>query len=947
MVLVRHSFLLLLCLALFACTSNDYQPAPVGDGFMLGELLPANLSSSTEIANISTDELIETYRSLLPYVKEDALYADVVARIGDLELMLQEQLGERADVQDEEIFMSDFSLAIESYLYVLEHYPDREDNDQVLYLLAKAYDLSGDGIKAFQTLSELVEKHPYSVHYLEAQFRRGDHLFANRRYMEAGHAFKQVIDNDASVPFYENALYMHGWSLFKESLYERSVESFTTLLDQAYSYEAVQEGEQEDLLSDTIRVMAIAFTYLGGANSIQETYATLGPRDYEFVLYDRLGDLYVDKERFSDAIHTYNFFVQKEPMHDQSPVMHNKVIDTMILARQGDAAREEKEKFVATYHLEGDYFVSASLERQQYLMPYLYAYLDETARFYHARAQRTKTELARFREAPPARKQAMQKDYQQAISVYQQFIQTFPSDQHSAEKSFLIAEAYAELNELEAAITYYEQSAYEYGLHLYSEEAAYSAVLAHKTIVNRAKDSDAYPALVQTRLEAQLRFVDNFAYSQFAKPVLLDSIDMLYAEKDYYQAASQSERFLSLETPGTQRERYTVSVVLGHSYFELASYPMAEKAYQQAAELTENPQERKELEDRIASSVYKNAENLAANEYVSEAVDEFLRVALVAPQSQHRENAEYDAATYLLRQEKWQQALDVLISYRESYDPKKESLDIATKVLLAYEGLEDYKNAGEELVRISKISKDQEQQQQSLYLAAEYFEKAGEDERALSLYRSYVHTYPNPFALAIEVRYKLSEMYRKAEDEEKRRYWLEQIIVSDSRAGAQRSDRSRYLAALSRNVFAEDYLHAFDEIKLTLPLAQSLGAKNQAMQEALRRYHQILDYQVQEFSTQALYRIGYLYARLSQDLMESERPQGFDELELEQYEMLLEDEAYPFEEEAIVIHESNVENGWAGAYDKWVAKSIKALAKLSPGRYNKPEKAGEYIHAIY
>lgn len=945
---MRYINLLFLSFLLVACSSKEYQIAPLSEGFLIGELYPATLSRSTAIENISTNEVIETYRELLPYVDDAGARADIMARVGDLETLLQEQLADRAEKNDEEFYLTDYSLAVDAYLYVLEHYPERAENDVVLYHLAKAYDVSGDGENAYQTLSRLVAQYPYSEFFLESQFRRGDYLFANKYYDEAIEAYQTVVDAGSITPFYENALYMHGWSLFKEALYEPALESFTLLMDISFDVnKQYVDDEQTDLVSDTIRVMAISFTYLGGPSSIERTYEQLGSREYESVLYERLGDLFVEKERYSDAISSYRHFVNKYPMHDQAPVLHNKVIDAMLSAKQGSSLRDEKEVFAEQYHPQGDYFLQASEERKTYLLPYLYAYLDEAGRFYHARAQREKQNLKQFKQAPVGRVAVMEKDYTRAIAYYEDFINTFPDDVHAGEKSFFIAEAYSELKQFEMAIVAYERTAYDYGLHHYSEAAAYSAVLGHRELVKNSVDEEQKRQRLEARLEAQLRFVDNFAHSQFAKPVLLDSIDMFYAEKDYRQAVSLAERFLALEPPGTEKERYTVSLVLGHGYFELMQYNMAEKAYLGASALASDAKERREIDDRVAASIYRHAEALAEEGQIPEAIDEFLRVVTAAPHSQYRKNAEYDAATYLLMEEQWQQALDVLVSYRARYDANSASLDVTSKFLAAYEGLEDYKRAADELVRVSELSREQQQKQESLYLAAEYYEKAGDDERALSIYRSYVHAYPSPFLLAIEVRYKLSEMYRKQADEERRRYWLEQIIISDSRAGSERSDRSRYLAAMSRNVFAEDYLAEFDAIKLTLPLNRSLPAKTKAMQEAQRRYEQILNYQVQEFTTQSMYRIAYLYGQFSRDLMNSERPAGLDELELEQYEMMLEDEAYPFEEIAIEAHEANVANSWAGFYDQWVQKSIDALAKLSPGRYNKKEKAGGYSDVIY
>jgi hypothetical protein len=71
--------------------------------------------------------------------------------------------------------------------------------------------------------------------------------------------------------------------------------------------------------------------------------------------------------------------------------------------------------------------------------------------------------------------------------------------------------------------------------------------------------------------------------------------------------------------------------------------------------------------------------------------------------------------------------------------------------------------------------------------------------------------------------------------------------------------------------------------------------------------------------------------------MDSERPPGLSQLELAQYELLLEEQAFPFEDNAIDIHEQNASRARDGIYDEWVKRSFDALKQLLPGRYDKPE----------
>ena len=119
------------------------------------------------------------------------------------------------------------------------------------------------------------------------------------------------------------------------------------------------------------------------------------------------------------------------------------------------------------------------------------------------------------------------------------------------------------------------------------------------------------------------------------------------------------------------------------------------------------------------------------------------------------------------------------------------------------------------------------------------------------------------------------------------------------------------------------------------------------MDKALKSYKSVIAYGIADFTTEANNHVGQIYGQLSEDLLESERPKGLDELALEQYEILLEEQAYPFEEKAIAIHESNAQRAWGGVYDKWVQQSFDDLAKLLPVRYGKKEVLVEVSDDLY
>jgi tetratricopeptide (TPR) repeat protein len=224
-----------------------------------------------------------------------------------------------------------------------------------------------------------------------------------------------------------------------------------------------------------------------------------------------------------------------------------------------------------------------------------------------------------------------------------------------------------------------------------------------------------------------------------------------------------------------------------------------------------------------------------------------------------------------------------------------------------------------------------------LWQAAELYAAIPDLPAARRAYGDYVARFPAPFAPAIEARHELAELAAKAADGADRRRWLDDLIAADAAAGAGRTDRSRFLAAGAALEIARPLDGAARTVKLAAPLDRSLLAKKQALEAALAGYGRAAEYGIAAVTTEASFAMADLYRHLGQSLLESERPGDLSAEELEQYDLLLEEQAFPFEEKAIGIHEKNARRAAEGVYDDWVRRSYAALAEMKPARYARVE----------
>ena len=230
--------------------------------------------------------------------------------------------------------------------------------------------------------------------------------------------------------------------------------------------------------------------------------------------------------------------------------------------------------------------------------------------------------------------------------------------------------------------------------------------------------------------------------------------------------------------------------------------------------------------------------------------------------------------------------------------------------------------------------------------AAELLERAGDQARTLEVYRRYVERFPHPVEANVETRGKIAEALRKKNDQDGYLAELRRIVAIDGGAGSGRTPRTRALAAKAALVLAGLTFDRFAEVKLTEPVGINLSKKKELMKVAARQFSELLDYEVGDATAAAAFYLAELYADFSKDLKESERPAGLGPREREEYDLAIEEQAYPFEEKAIATHMSNLELISRGVYNEWIDKSLQKLVQLVPARYDKPEEESPVISSF-
>ena len=441
-------------------------------------------------------------------------------------------------------------------------------------------------------------------------------------------------------------------------------------------------------------------------------------------------------------------------------------------------------------------------------------------------------------------------------------------------------------------------------------------------------------ALRAQAIESGLRFADAFPQNVETPAVLTRAAKALFDAGDRFRAEAVAQRVLALGSRADAGQQVVAWTVLAHTYFDEGRFADAEKAYAELAQrLPAGDPQRAEANERLAASVYRQAEARQASGDVSGAVHEYLRVASVAPGSPASAKAEYDAAALLINAGRWDEAAAVLQRFRANYPGHELQPEATRKLAAAYLEAGHWHEAAAELEQVAvSDAESADVRRSALWQAAELYATSDDPTAARRAYAAYVQRFPAPLEPAIEARQQLVNLAVAAGDAGSRKRWLEELVAA---AGVEILRAIRLLAAQASLELAQPLDEAARSIRLAVPLDRALAAKKAAMEQALAAYSRAAGYGVAEVATAATYAMADLYRDLGRALLASERPAGLTPDEAEQYDLLLEEQAYPFEEKAIAIHQGNARRAAQGVYDTWVGRSFAALAEMKPARYDR------------
>ncbi len=908
------------------------------------ELTVADLDRESRIEALPLDEKgteaaveVDIYQAYTAYVQQaekgDRFRSIALSRLADLEL---EAELEELKIDDSQEPLSDEQLAarkeeqnrikLERTMELLEtslrDYPDIGNNDEVLYRLAMISNQLGRHEKSAEALDHLVTRHPGSRFYLEAQFRLAEDAFVIGDYEDAAIRYTRVIEASDNMVFFEKAYFKRGWSRFKLQEYRAAVDDL--MVAAAYRDATNAEKRKKDEhFNAYFYAMALNFSYMEDHQALADYFNQTRSAKFSYHIYTQLADIYLAQKRYSDVVAVLKQFAARHPTSRYLPQMEFRVVSTWERSGFFDNFYQAADHFYQRYNPAAPYWKGKDKRLLAAISPHLRSNIHSLASYFHNQ----------YQSAP--RKDS----FKLASMWYERYLAHYAETALEDNVNYAYADLLAEEEQYEKAIGHYERVAYRNGT-IVDQRAAYATVVLSERLYS--KYSGPQQVVWRTRyIKHALLFKRTYPDDLRSERIVLRAAEMAFAGARYHQAVNITSL---LENVSARDVRYEINQIKAESYFNLSKFAKAEATFLYLIRaLPPGDARKKKIEDRLALTIYKQAELERAAGNDEAARKKFERIASLAGESEIAPKGLYDALTLAMSSESWLEVINYGNRFRSQY-PQHQHRDDVTRILsVAYINAGQHANAAQILEELYDIEKDPEVKMAALWQSAELYESLKDIPAAIRTYQRYVESYQEPFPQYLEALHKLMVMNDAMGDTRRGDIWASKIRKADAAADAQvKSDRTNHITATAKVRLAREKMVAFNKLKIRQPLKIHLKKKKEAMDWARSLYTSAYEHHSPEIMTESLFSIAEMYYGFSRAVLDSARPEGLNEDEMEQYEIGLEDLAFPVEEKAIEIHESTLAHINQGIFNGWSQKSYSRLRNIFPARYARALKVDAY-----
>lgn len=830
----------------------------------------------------------------------------------------------------------DLSRSLELYQRLIDEFPQSKLLDDASYNKAFLLEDLAQRDSAVVLYEKFVQDFPNSRYVPDALFRVAEYYFnppLNQLDL-AIDMYKRILPYNES-PKYDEALYRLGWCYYKMNNYAQAISYFTLLADdvtRAQRLDPKNKITNPSLAEESIEYIGIAFLDYQGASAAAEYLHSVGGRTYGIDILRKIGDVYMNvKEEHDKAIQAYRLLLKMFPLAPEAPVVRAKIAECYRALDEEQMAYIQRDSLFIEYR-EGAAWWNNNTDED--LRAKTHQLVERGLR------ENINLLLKRADENSDA---AL---YAQAVTDSRKYLRVFAKDSAASQIHWNMALTLdAKLQLPDSAYNEYIKCSNLYWNSRFRKMAAENAVALAQEIagvdtVSRPavmplnigemktaiQDSAAKDAAGRLRLALHLErrpltagqiklatAIDNYIKLFPHEPETAERLSqagaLYYNNNDFAESIKYFKTLLK-HFPESASAEYA-EYLLMESYFGKIDYKSSELVAKRIRLNTKNSDYLRKAEQRLAESIFLQAEGLANAAEHLKAAEEYRRVFEEVPTAEFADLALHNSGLEFDQAREYSRAVETYGVLTATFVKSVHYLPALNNMAYDYGALNDYRNAALTFERLATEDPDSAKGETYLYNASGFYVKAEEWQRAIRVNRTFVSRFPQSKDAAdmfyemanfhlklddldnanavygeyaekfpdsprtVETFFRRGEYYEKKNDPQQAKVEYEKALAKSKSFQARKMDANEFFAAEALFHLTEIKYREFAAIRFKLPVAQmdlDKERKKNALIEIVDNYTRVAGYGTLRLY-EATYKIGEAYEEFATAWANQEIPE--------------------------------------------------------------------------
>jgi TolA-binding protein len=789
----------------------------------------------------------------------------------------------------------DYRSLISQFKILMDRYRYGKGADAIHYILGYAIYEQGERDEAIAIFEGLVKNYPQSIYFPEVNFRLGEFYFETEQYGEAREAYGRILNFPQSV-FYYKAMYKLGWVYYKLDDFKNASDLFMAIIDRSWEGEFKEGG----LLEESISCFVMSLHRFNSTDDIISYLKSKGLRGFTLLVFNKLGELYAQETRYENAISVYKAMLEISPEDINNPYIYMNIADLYDYIGDRKSSLDAREQLISQHNPMTVWYGKNYPNGDAKLDNLISKEMIYVSKAYHLSGKEANN-IGHIKNA---------------IDGYNNFLFFFPKSQNYKDVSLLLAEALFDSGMYRDAALAYERASILYNEPSRRGEIAYSAILTYEILFNNPEEDK------KVVIENAVRVLDANG-KDFSSIGRLERT--IYTVSDMYARLNIFNKAREVIMPLTKGKDAVVAYKrIAELYLAEDNLIASEDVYSRLLSISKDI----EIQETLAKLRYKIGEEHLKTGRLDEAAKKFEQSFASYPSSAVGESALIKLGIINIQKKNIDAIRGIVERILKNHPNSDGAISLLIEAGRKLENDEPLKAAAlyEEA---SSITSDSINYQKLIFAAVAIYEKNIKYGKAAELCERSLSDGKMPSDKELELRYRLGYfqiMLGKKEDGVKNLNWLIE-------KGREIND---IFAARAELIIIKERLNAYLAMRLTQPFEDTLKKKTEDLNGIIKDYSSLAGYKAAEILPEMFFSMGVAIENFRDSILQSERPEGLTKEEMEEYNFLLEEKAYPYDEKAVKMYEECLKVGREyKLYNELIQNGINRLASLRPALYKR------------